>query len=69
MSVPTLLSCSELKAKLGQPVVVDGSWHMPASGRDPLKEFKEDGHIPGGNFSCLLVLSGDHVIMVDSSMP
>jgi len=43
-----LLSCSELKAKLGQPVVVDGSWHMPASGRDPLKEFKDDGHIPGG---------------------
>ncbi|KAG0053456.1 hypothetical protein BGZ83_001061 [Gryganskiella cystojenkinii] len=50
MSVPTLLSCKELKARLGQPVVVDGSWHMPAAGRDPFKEFKEDGHIPGARY-------------------
>ncbi|KAI8596477.1 Rhodanese-like domain-containing protein [Dissophora ornata] len=50
MSVPLLLSVAELKSQLGGPVVVDGSWHMPASGRDPIKEFKENGHIPGARF-------------------
>lgn len=48
MVVPTLLTVAELKSKLGGPVVVDGSWHMPAAKRDPIKEFREDGHIPGG---------------------
>ncbi|KAF9175078.1 hypothetical protein BGX21_001551 [Mortierella sp. AD011] len=47
MSTPLLLSVAELKSQLGGPVVVDGSWHMPAAGRDPYKEFKENGHIPG----------------------
>ncbi|KAF8960001.1 hypothetical protein BGZ46_001648 [Entomortierella lignicola] len=50
MTVPLLLSVSELKSQLGGPVVVDGSWHMPASGRDPNKEFKENGHIPGARY-------------------
>ncbi|KAF9356267.1 hypothetical protein BGX26_005489 [Mortierella sp. AD094] len=50
MSVPLLLSVAELKSQLGGPVVVDGSWHMPAAGRDPYKEFKENGHIPGARY-------------------
>ncbi|KAG0314721.1 hypothetical protein BGZ99_007889 [Dissophora globulifera] len=50
MTVPLLLSVTELKNQLGGPVVVDGSWHMPASGRDPVKEFKENGHIPGARY-------------------
>ncbi|ORZ26687.1 rhodanese family protein [Lobosporangium transversale] len=49
-SVPLLLSVNELKNQLGGPVVVDGSWHMPAAGRDPYKEFKENGHIPGARY-------------------
>ncbi|KAF9422656.1 hypothetical protein BGZ94_008510 [Podila epigama] len=50
MAVPTLLSYAELKSKLGGPVVLDGSWHMPAAGRDPIKEFRENGHIPGARY-------------------
>ncbi|KAF9570154.1 hypothetical protein EC968_002133 [Mortierella alpina] len=50
MSVPTLLSVADLQSKLGGPVVVDGSWHMPAANRDPYKEFKENGHIPGARY-------------------
>ncbi|KAF9434949.1 hypothetical protein BGZ76_007145 [Entomortierella beljakovae] len=50
MSVPLLLSVKDLKSQLGGPVVVDGSWHMPAAGRDPYKEFKENGHIPGARY-------------------
>ncbi|KAF9208211.1 hypothetical protein BGZ59_010744 [Podila verticillata] len=50
MAVPTLLTVAELKSKLGGPVVVDGSWHMPAAKRDPIKEFREDGHIPGARY-------------------
>ncbi|KAG0266144.1 threonyl-tRNA synthetase [Mortierella polycephala] len=50
MSVPTMLSVSELKSKLGDTVVLDGSWHMPAMKRDPIAEFKEIGHIPGARY-------------------
>ncbi|KAF9183700.1 hypothetical protein BGZ51_003849 [Haplosporangium sp. Z 767] len=50
MSVPTMLSVSELKSRLGGPVVLDGSWHMPATKRDPIAEFKEIGHIPGARY-------------------
>ncbi|KAF9577050.1 hypothetical protein BGW38_007996 [Lunasporangiospora selenospora] len=49
MTVPTLLSCAELKRQLGTPVVLDGSWHMPAANRDPHKEFVE-GHLPGARY-------------------
>ncbi|KAG0346002.1 hypothetical protein BG004_002653 [Podila humilis] len=50
MAVPTLLSCAELKNKLGSPVVLDGSWHMPAAKRDPFNEFRKNGHIPGARY-------------------
>ncbi|KAG0234025.1 rhodanese family protein [Mortierella sp. GBAus27b] len=49
MSVPLLLSVDQLKSQLGRPVVVDGSWHMPAAKRNPLQEFK-DAHIPGARY-------------------
>ena len=40
-----------LASHLGTPglVVVDASWHMPASGRDGLAEYRT-GHIPGAVF-------------------
>lgn len=43
-----LVSTEWLAANLSAPdlVVLDGSWHMPASGRDGLSEF-EAAHIPG----------------------
>ncbi|KAF9082311.1 hypothetical protein BGX29_003948 [Mortierella sp. GBA35] len=49
MAVPTLLSVSELKKQLGGPVVLDGSWHMPAEKRDPIQEFKNE-HLPGARY-------------------
>ncbi|KAI1308943.1 hypothetical protein EDD11_004152 [Mortierella claussenii] len=49
-SAPLLLSVADLKSQLGGPVVVDGSWHMPAAGRNPYKEFKENGHVPGARY-------------------
>lgn len=48
MTVPTLLSVTELKKQLGGPVILDGSWHMPAEKRDPVQEFKNE-HLPGGS--------------------
>ncbi|KAF9364103.1 hypothetical protein BGX34_002515 [Mortierella sp. NVP85] len=50
MSTSLLLSVADLKDKLRDHVVVDGSWHMPAAGRDPLREFEENGHIPGARY-------------------
>ena len=46
-----LVSTAWLAANLGQPdvVVVDSSWHMPASGRSGRDEFLE-AHIPGARF-------------------
>ena len=40
-----------LAEHLGRPglVVLDGSWYLPTSGRDPSDEFLE-GHIPGARF-------------------
>lgn len=49
MTVPTLLSVSELKKQLGGPVILDGSWHMPAEKRNPIQEFKNE-HLPGGSY-------------------
>ncbi|MDQ3427872.1 MAG: 3-mercaptopyruvate sulfurtransferase [Gemmatimonadota bacterium] len=48
---PPLVSTDWLAARLGQPGlrVVDGSWYLPASGRDPAGEHAE-GHIPGAVF-------------------
>lgn len=55
MTVPTLLSVSELKEQLGGPVILDGSWHMPAEKRDPIQEFKNE-HLPGGSYFVTLTL-------------
>jgi thiosulfate/3-mercaptopyruvate sulfurtransferase len=45
---PWLVSTEALARDLGKPglVVLDGSWHMPASKRDPLAEHRA-AHIPG----------------------
>lgn len=46
-----LVTTAWLAANIGQPdvVVVDSSWHMPASGRDARAEYL-DRHIPGARF-------------------
>jgi thiosulfate/3-mercaptopyruvate sulfurtransferase len=53
MSAPSgpLVSTDWLAEHLGEPglVVLDGSWHMPDSGRDPKAEYAQ-GHIPGAVF-------------------
>ncbi|HEX3423311.1 MAG TPA: sulfurtransferase [Sphingomicrobium sp.] len=47
----SLVSTDWLAAHIGEPdlVVVDSSWHMPASGRNAREEFLET-HIPGARF-------------------
>jgi thiosulfate/3-mercaptopyruvate sulfurtransferase len=47
----TLVSTSWLKDRLASPDIriVDASWHMPATGRNPRAEFDES-HIPGAVF-------------------
>jgi thiosulfate/3-mercaptopyruvate sulfurtransferase len=49
--LPALVSTEWLDARLGGPGlrVVDGSWYLPASGRDPAAEYVA-GHIPGAVF-------------------
>lgn len=51
MSNALFISTQELAARLGDASlsIVDGSWHMPAAGRDPRAEFVA-GHIPGAVF-------------------
>ncbi|HEX6533594.1 MAG TPA: 3-mercaptopyruvate sulfurtransferase [Gemmatimonadaceae bacterium] len=48
---PPLVSTDWLASRLGAPNlrVVDGSWYMPAQGRDAAREYAE-GHIPGAVF-------------------
>jgi thiosulfate/3-mercaptopyruvate sulfurtransferase len=48
---PALVSTDWLASRLGSPGlrVVDGSWYLPGSGRDPAAEYAE-GHIPGAVF-------------------
>ena len=45
------VSARWLAANLGRPgiVVLDGSWYLPGSGRDPAREF-EERRIPGARF-------------------
>ncbi|HVU29720.1 MAG TPA: 3-mercaptopyruvate sulfurtransferase [Sphingomicrobium sp.] len=47
----SLVSTNWLSEHLGEPdlVVVDSSWHMPASGRNGLAEYRK-AHIPGARF-------------------
>jgi thiosulfate/3-mercaptopyruvate sulfurtransferase len=49
--LPALVSTAWLASRLGRAGlrVVDGSWYMPASHRDPAAEYVE-GHIPGAVF-------------------
>jgi len=49
--LPPLVSTEWLDARLGGPGlrVVDGSWYLPGSGRDPAAEYAA-GHIPGAVF-------------------
>ncbi len=49
--LPALVSTEWLASRLGRPRlrVVDGSWYLPTSGRDPAAEHHE-GHIPGAVF-------------------
>ena len=46
-----MVSTSWLAARLGSPGlrVLDGSWYLPGSGRDAVREYGE-GHIPGAVF-------------------
>jgi thiosulfate/3-mercaptopyruvate sulfurtransferase len=48
---PYLVSTEWLHARLGDPTVaiVDGSWHLPPTGRNGRQEYM-DGHIPGAVF-------------------
>jgi thiosulfate/3-mercaptopyruvate sulfurtransferase len=50
-SFPALVSTEWLAGRLEQPGlrVVDGSWYLPTSGRDPRTEYAA-GHIPGAVF-------------------
>ena len=47
----TLVSVGWLAERLDDPDlrILDGSWHMPATGRDPRAEFEAE-HIPGARF-------------------
>jgi thiosulfate/3-mercaptopyruvate sulfurtransferase len=49
--LPALVSTEWLVSRLGSPGlrVVDGSWYLPGSGRDPAAEYAA-GHIPGAVF-------------------
>jgi thiosulfate/3-mercaptopyruvate sulfurtransferase len=49
--LPALVSTEWLASALGRPGlrVLDGSWYLPGSGRDPAQEYSS-GHIPGAIF-------------------
>jgi thiosulfate/3-mercaptopyruvate sulfurtransferase len=49
--LPALVATDWLASRLGSPGlrVVDGSWYLPGSGRDPAAEYVT-GHIPGAVF-------------------
>jgi thiosulfate/3-mercaptopyruvate sulfurtransferase len=48
MSTDTFVTTDWLQTRLGDPnlAIIDGSWYLPAAGRDPKQEFLA-GHIPG----------------------
>ncbi|SFG98072.1 3-mercaptopyruvate sulfurtransferase [Methylobacterium gossipiicola] len=48
MALTPFVTVDWLKAHLGQPdlVVLDGSWYLPAQGKDALGEYRA-GHVPG----------------------
>lgn len=48
MALPPFVTVDWLKTHLGEPdlVVLDGSWYLPAQGRDAAGEYRA-GHVPG----------------------
>lgn len=51
LSLPPLVTTQWLASRLGEAglVILDGSWYLPVSGRDPRAEHRA-GHIPGAVF-------------------
>jgi thiosulfate/3-mercaptopyruvate sulfurtransferase len=51
LSLPLLVSTAWLAERIGETdlVVLDASWYLPSSGRDPRAEYRA-GHIPGARF-------------------
>jgi thiosulfate/3-mercaptopyruvate sulfurtransferase len=64
-----LVSAAWLAERLGDPnlVVLDGSWHMPAEGRDAKAEYAE-AHIPGAVFFDIDGIA-DHAIDLPHMLP
>ena len=62
---PFVVSADWLQARLDQPglSIVDGSWYLPAQGRDGRAEY-EAAHIPGAIF-----FDHDKVVAPDSPLP
>jgi thiosulfate/3-mercaptopyruvate sulfurtransferase len=67
--LPALVSTHWLGSVLGRPGlrVVDGSWYLPGSGRDPGSEYAA-GHIPGAVFFDL-DLTSDHTSPLPHMLP
>lgn len=65
MSDDMFVSAGWLQERLGQPglSIVDGSWYLPAQGRDARSEY-EAGHIPGAVF-----FDQDKVVDPESNLP
>ena len=64
-----LVTTDWLAGRLGEPglVVLDGSWHMPETGRDPKAEYA-DGHIPDAVFFDIDAIS-DHTSSLPHMLP
>ncbi|HEX6783908.1 MAG TPA: sulfurtransferase [Sphingomicrobium sp.] len=65
----SLVTAQWVAEHLGEPdlVIVDSSWHMPASGRSGLREFVS-AHIPGARFLDIDAVS-DHSSPVPHTLP
>lgn len=69
LSLPLLVSTAWLAEHLGAPdlVVLDASWYLPTSGRNPRDEFRA-GHVPGARFFDLDAAS-DHATPLPHMLP
>jgi thiosulfate/3-mercaptopyruvate sulfurtransferase len=67
--LPAVVSTEWLAPQLGRPGlrVLDGSWYLPGSGRDPAREYSA-GHIPGALFFDLDATS-DHSVTLPHMLP
>ena len=67
--LPAVVSTEWLAPQLGRPGlrVLDGSWYLPGSGRDPAMEYSA-GHIPGAIFFDLDATS-DHSVALPHMLP